>query len=158
MAKASVDLVCQKCGKPFTHTHICLNSRERDNYEAWAKENVTLCRDCSREEKLQEKRDQLEATLTQYGYVLPEITGVSDRQIAYAKDLREKHLFAYKNEVRLYCRTIASMRDHRDELEAAAKEQGTTVEEAWKKFTDEYPRTYVAMFCPVAKTIIETLT
>jgi len=58
MAQARIDIICETCGKEFTHTKICFNRKEADSYEEWAKENITVCPDCYKEacRKFEEKK------------------------------------------------------------------------------------------------------
>ena len=46
MAQAKINVICETCGKEFTHTKVCYNRKEADSYEEWAKENITVCPDC----------------------------------------------------------------------------------------------------------------
>lgn len=80
MARAKITLTCHDCGNQFEHIKFCNNRKDADSYEAWASENVTQCPTCYRAAQLARKLE---------GLNLPEITGKSDKQIAYAKKLRD---------------------------------------------------------------------
>ena len=86
MARVKIMLTCTKCGKEFERIHTCNNSAGASSYTEWAKDNITICPDCY----YAAKRAKEQATLENYmeGYHLPEITGVSDKQIAFADKLR----------------------------------------------------------------------
>lgn len=80
MARAKITLTCHDCGNRFEHIKFCRNRTDADSYEEWASENVTQCPTCYRAAQLAMKLKGLD---------LPEITGKSDKQIAYAKKLRD---------------------------------------------------------------------
>ncbi|MGN1075066.1 MAG: hypothetical protein ACI4QB_08755, partial [Eubacteriales bacterium] len=90
MAKATAECRCATCGKTFTVEKTCRNRRDADSYEAWASEHMTECPDCRR---LRVKFDAAaKAAPIVWECELPEITGASDKQIAYARDLRSRYL------------------------------------------------------------------
>lgn len=82
MAKATAICNCKTCGKEFEMTAEKFNRRAADSWEAWAVENCTECKDCYR------ARTAAEAAEKAAKYALPEIEGVSEKQIAYAQSLR----------------------------------------------------------------------
>lgn len=133
MAKASVDLVCSNCGKPFTHSRILRNTTAASSYEKWAKENVTLCRDCNRDAKAVHRQAVVDDILKEYAFELPEISGASDKQIAFAQTLRYSYLYNHLDETKKHCKATIQMRDQRDMLEQARKARGMTAEDAWKE-------------------------
>lgn len=49
MAKASVKLICAKCGAEFKKEKYCTNRSAANSWEEWAKENFELCPDCEKE-------------------------------------------------------------------------------------------------------------
>lgn len=58
MAKASVKLICQKCGKEFIVTKRNFSNRNAaDNWQDWALDHIELCPDCENEE-YKAKRDE----------------------------------------------------------------------------------------------------
>ena len=95
MARASVHLTCQKCGKEFTHIKYYLhNSQSRESYEKWAKETIDTCPDCWKAEqeakKLAEREKQIaESAKSASGcpWALPALEG-SEKQIKWATDIR----------------------------------------------------------------------
>ncbi len=82
MAKAKANCKCKICGKEFEVTADKKNRREADSWEAWAAENITECSECYK------TRTAAEAAEKDAKYALPEIEGVSEKQIAYAQSLR----------------------------------------------------------------------
>lgn len=46
MALVKIACTCARCGQPFTNVHTCRNSAEASSYEAWARENITICPEC----------------------------------------------------------------------------------------------------------------
>lgn len=94
MAKARVTCKCTVCGSEFEHTHMCRNRTEADSYERWAAENITICPSCyaaAKKADAQAARDKYIAAIAD-AHPLPVITGVSDKQIAYATSLRDRFI------------------------------------------------------------------
>lgn len=94
MAKVSIDLICEECGKSFTHTAIKHNRSEADSYAEWARDNIQICPECWRKQKIASKRSADEAKAEsgikkaeQEGVTLPELTG-TPKQIAWAETIR----------------------------------------------------------------------
>ena len=94
MARVKITLKCEHCGKDFEHIHMCRNSSEAGSYEVWARENITTCPDCYAAQKRAHKLDAVSGYISSFSeqHTLPKITGVSEKQIAYASSLREKFI------------------------------------------------------------------
>lgn len=92
MAIAKIEITCTKCGNTFIHRKECWNRREADSYESWAISNIDTCPECYRKQKADHKAANLAAALEKFGFQLPELTGASDKQIAYAVSVRERYL------------------------------------------------------------------
>ena len=94
MARVKITLKCEHCGEEFEHIHMCRNSSEAGAYEEWAKENITTCPACYAAQKNAKRDAELSSYISSFSerHPLPEITGVSERQIAYASSLREKFI------------------------------------------------------------------
>lgn len=143
MAMAKITLKCEKCGEEFEMRKDCRNRAEADSYEAWAQANVTECPACRRKAKEAEQADELTALLARYGRKLPEITGVSEKQIRFAEDMRRKHLTAelhnLTNELEITANYNAMMADPdaRAEFEANCAAEGKTPEEMLQMVLDE---------------------
>ena len=92
MARAKVDCQCEKCGQTFEVIRFFNRSTEARDYEKWAKENCTICPTCYRKEQQEiyaKRADENMRRLIGDGK-LPDITGVSEKQIKYAENLRQE--------------------------------------------------------------------
>ena len=92
MAIAKITITCSECGCTFTHRKECFNRRDADNYESWAVNHIDTCPECHRKQKAAQKAAILAAELEKHGFHLPELTGASNKQIAYAQSVRERYL------------------------------------------------------------------
>ena len=93
MATVTVTCTCRHCGKSFEHRASRRNTREAENYAAWAKDNITQCRDCYYAATLSKAEALVEEL------ALPQITGASDKQISYA--VAERAIYLANNADRL---------------------------------------------------------
>ena len=111
MARATVHCVCATCGKEFTHIKDCFNRKEADSYEEWASVNIDECPECRRARLKRENAERAAALIERYGF--PEITGVSEKQIGYANDLRNKYLCKdyTVREIEIYDKIMRGMDD-----------------------------------------------
>lgn len=92
MAIAKITLTCTQCGKTFEHRKECYNRAEADSHEAWARENIDLCPACYRAQQQRNAQAAVLAALEQHSITLPQLTGASDKQIAYAQSVRIRTL------------------------------------------------------------------
>lgn len=94
MSRVKMVLKCEHCGKEFEHIHTCQNSSEAGAYKAWARENITTCPDCYAAQKRAHQLDAVSTYASSFSeqHPLPKITGVSEKQIAYASSLRGKFI------------------------------------------------------------------
>lgn len=95
MAKAKITCKCEICGGTFEHVRTCANSSAADSYAEWAAEHVTVCPACYAAAKKAEAASKLNAYIAEnFGteHPLPKITGISEKQIAYAESLRTKFI------------------------------------------------------------------
>jgi len=90
MAMANARCKCSKCGTYFTVSKKCHSREEADNFESWAESCVDMCQDCKRSEK--QDRDKAVFSELSATYVFPEIDGVSEKQINYADNLRQRYV------------------------------------------------------------------
>lgn len=88
MAYARVTLTCSCCGKSFEQSKNCFNSKDAESYKDFARGFYTLCPDCYRDQQI-----ALWASHLPEGLHLPELTGVSDRQVSYASILRKSFIY-----------------------------------------------------------------
>lgn len=140
MARVKITLRCTNCGQSFEHIHYCQNSREAASYEEWAKENITICPNCRAAAKNEKEQAKVREYLVgiEDAYPLPQITGVSEKQIAFAEKLRsrfiEKSLVAYSVNIPKFFQLSSEIQfsklsaDDLAEAEARASEAGKPVE------------------------------
>lgn len=90
MAIARFTLTCPTCGQEFEVRKQCTNRKAADSYEDWAKAYPYDCPECYKKAK---KADaEAKAAKVTAHIAMPEITGVSEKQIQFATDLRTKYL------------------------------------------------------------------
>lgn len=87
MALVRITLTCCECGKEFEHRHTCRNTSDAANYEAWARDNVTICPECYRAALRVAEEKQAAENATSAG--LPALEG-TEKQVRYALVLRER--------------------------------------------------------------------
>lgn len=95
MAKAVATCTCKTCGKEFEVVKILRNRRDADDFERYAEEHYDECRDCWRARIKAANAKTAAEIIEKYG--MPEITGVSEKQIAYAEDLRNEYIANCRN-------------------------------------------------------------
>lgn len=131
MAIASITVTCSTCGNSFTHRKECRNRREADSYESWASNHISECPSCARDRCKAEASRKLADKLSELGRILPMIEGVSDKQIAYAENVREKYLAARLDDVTCYHKGMQQLQNP-DAMAAtlsAYEEAGISLEE-----------------------------
>lgn len=152
MAKAIATYKCPDCGATIERRIDGFNRRDADSKKEWAEAHPLLCADCYR-------KQQREAAAA---LSLPTIHGVSDKQVAYATDLRAK--FAAQHE-KAVADAIAT-RDDPDKqaaIAAAAEKAGVTIEGFIRQNLNKFPykwlyAAYVVSTATEARDIIDTLT
>lgn len=92
MAIARFDMTCYSCGKLFEVRREKHNRSEANDYEAWAKRTGMLCPDCYRKHIRDQEDRQVADALNKNGIVLSDLSGVSEKQIAYAQSIRSRML------------------------------------------------------------------
>ena len=121
MAKATVEIVCADCGQQFKHSKICYNRSQANDYEEWARENITQCPTCYKYMIEQSNAKKQEEKLE--GIELVPLTG-SEKQISWATKIRceAMAMCAERKPNETFWRTINSKDDakwwidNRDEL------------------------------------------
>lgn len=131
MAIAKIEITCAKCGNTFIHRKECHNRREADSYETWAANNIDTCPECNRKQKADKKAAALAAALEKYGFQLPELIGASDKQIAYAANVRERYLADNISRIDGYHKVLQLLNDAEqlDNFARRCEEHGLTTEE-----------------------------
>ena len=138
MAKATAKCICATCGKEFIVEKKCFNRADADNFESYAVEHYHECKDCYslRIKAAAEKRAK--ALIEKYN--LPEITGVSEKQIAYANNLRRDFLNSCNEKKFEFATTADSLlADRQETLQALADEHcAGNIEEAKIRALEAY--------------------
>ena len=98
MAKAIAHCKCKKCGETFTKENVLQNRSDANHWTEWAEANITLCPKCWGKAQREQERGCYEALKGELR--LPEITGKSDKQIAFADDLRARYVAQHAEELR----------------------------------------------------------
>ena len=122
---AKITQRCKECGNEFEHRKKCYNSKDRESYEAWATNNITICPECYTKRKRQEEREKREKFYAEYG--IPAITAGTEKQIAYANKLRDEYFERHEREYRYFIECLKSAAQ--EDIEREAKELGYTVDE-----------------------------
>jgi hypothetical protein len=95
MARASVELVCNVCGKTFLAEKDCYNRKEADSWEEWMQKTGGACKECWAKDRAQKIRQsgqreemaQVEAWEARVGGILSALEG-TEKQIAWAREIR----------------------------------------------------------------------
>lgn len=157
MAMATAKCHCVECGKDFTFRKEKRNRKDADEFEIWAAANITLCPDCSWKEKQQQEKAALEEYISDFSqqHPLPEIQGVSEKQIAYADSLRNKFIakkmLACKVDVNRFfdvaahaCLETLKPGDV-EKLQQAAEEAGQTFDDYFADFRADFIRKFTGL-------------
>ena len=92
MAMANVKLICKACGNEFTWRRECHSRRDADSSEAWARANITLCPKCAAKARREAEAAELAEAVKALPVELPDNLTGSEKQIAWAKDIRAKYV------------------------------------------------------------------
>lgn len=120
MAKAKATCKCIVCGNEYIREKICRNRAEADNWAKWAEEHPGEYYECYNK-RIKEERKEIASK-----YNLPEIEGVSEKQINYAKSLRDKYIAGNEKKFDDVANILAMPQE---EIQKAAEQQGKTYEE-----------------------------
>lgn len=151
MARVIAECKCEVCGVLFKKVAFKRNRTEADSWKEWAEENCKECPECYAKRMAQENAEKVQSLN------LPEITGKSEKQIAYALDLRVKYAVNHTREIK-YVKKMLHIAQT-DEAKAQAAAAGMTVEEVFKA-TIEKLHLESALVCVIeteAHKIIEAL-
>ncbi len=156
MSRAVAHCTCERCGEEFVKENRFSNRADANHWAEWAEANITLCPKCwgkAQREQDEERYDELKTELR-----LPEITGKSDKQIAFARDLRARYVARHGEELREMRRKIDNVN-----AEAVAKvmaEEGVDEEGAMRKAFAWMPSLYtqyLALASSSAQELIDQL-
>lgn len=159
MAVAKIEVTCKTCGCTFNHRKECRNRREADSYESWAAANIDTCPECLRKQHAERQAATVAAVLEKYGFQLPELTGASDKQIAYAQSVRERYLAENISRIEGYHKVQQLLKETEQFANFAriCEEHGMTVEEGIRQNMDAMRLTTVELMLTstVAKDILD---
>lgn len=156
MAKAIAYCKCEKCGEEFVKENRLQNRSDANHWTEWVEANITLCPKCWRkaeQEKAEKRYDELKDELR-----LPEITGKSEKQIAFANDLRVRYVAQHAEELREMRRKIDNVN-----TEAVAKvmaAEGVDEDGAMRKAFEGMPSMhtrYIVLTTSSARELIDRL-
>lgn len=169
MSRVKMVLKCEHCGKEFEHIHTCRNSTEAGSYEAWARENITTCPDCYAAQKRAHQLDAVSGYISSFSeqHPLPQITGVSEKQIAYASSLREKFIRDNLMKIQLDVSRFFEIADKikpencdeagRELMRKAAADAGKPFEIWFETFRADHLRRYFSLMYSEDAAKIETI-
>ena len=146
------DYVTFSCG----HTgevQLFGSNKDRERKTKWYEESA-LCPECYK--KQQEERGKALAA----EYNLPEITGVSDKQIAFAEALRGRYLTNSEHELEKLTEIMHELRtEHRAELDAMLTKLGKTEDEFFAQRSHErgLGKAYTVLTTGEARKLIDAL-
>ena len=146
------DYVTYSCG----HTgevQLFGSNKDRERKIKWYEEEA-LCPECYKKQQ-EERGKELAAE-----YNLPEITGVSDKQIAFAESLRGRYLTNYEAELEKLTEIMHELRtEHRAELDAMLTKLGQTEDEffAQRSHKRGLGKAYTVLTTGDARQIIDAL-
>lgn len=159
MAIAKVTLICANCGNEFVHRKECWNRTDADNYENWATTHIDTCPECYKKSLAAEKESILFDTLKTCGYKLPNLSGVSDKQIAYAEKVRARYLSNNIERIMAYHEGMEQTKDPAYMIAFAAecKKHGLTIEDGlMQSIKDAHLDTvHLLLTCESAKEILD---
>lgn len=99
MPTAIIKCACKTCGKPFEIKKECFCKAAAESYEFYAEDYFNECKSCYAARMNKENAEKASVLIAKYN--LPEIKGVTAKQIAYAKSLRNKWLANESAEIRI---------------------------------------------------------
>lgn len=156
MAKAIAYCTCEKCGETFTRENVLQNRSDANRWAEWAEANITLCPKCWGKAQREQERGCYEALKGELR--LPEITGKSDKQVAFARDLRVRYVAQHAEELREMRRKIDNVN-----TEAVAKvmaAEGVDEDGAMRKAFEGMPSMhtrYIVLTTSSARELIDRL-
>lgn len=98
MSRAIAHCTCERCGETFTKENVLQNRSDANRWTEWAKATITLCPKCWGKAQREQEAERYEALKGELR--LPEITGKSEKQIAFARDLRARYVARHVEELK----------------------------------------------------------
>lgn len=152
MARAIANCTCSVCGSKFERVEFKSNRAQADAWKEWAEEHFTTCQECYQKQQMA----KAEALVAELG--LPQITGKSEKQIAYAASLRAKYLVKRgANEIKLVRKLMAAMTP--EKVREVAEKNGVDDETVIRRNLERraLSQAYVAAYESDAGKIIDAL-
>lgn len=160
MAKAVAVCVCPECGKTYERQIDGYNRADADSKKDYAENYPGLCLDCWKKQK--EAQLAMENEEYKKKYNLPEIKGVSDKQIAYAVRQRNEFIKLYGGYMDKLPQILQNLNDE-SYLAGKAQKSGRSPEEVKSRILAKlnsninYRRAYVVLTKSSARVIIDNL-
>lgn len=158
MAKATVECVCKHCNNTFEITRTFCSGKEARRFEEYAAGSYDECDECRNKRKASESAGKAAKIIAEYG--IPDITGVSDKQINYASSLRNRYIAQYPDRIKRAYSYLKQITAQEDGLKKFADEkfQGN-IEAATVDIMTHYKFDieYIVLTCSDASKIIDTL-
>ena len=141
MAWATAECKCKKCGRTFFKEGSGSNRAAADEWKEWAESHYTLCSECWHKGQAEIAAE----SAAKYDDRLPEISGVSEKQIDYARNLRDKFVAKRPERVDYMLKLLESYKTTKaDEIKAEAEQAGKTVR---AYLDDKYCKGHAPMRC-----------
>jgi hypothetical protein len=99
MPTAIIKCACKTCGKSFEITKECFCKAAAESYESYAEDYFSECKSCYAARMKKENAEKASVFIAKYN--LPEIKGVTAKQISYANSLRNRWLANESAEIRI---------------------------------------------------------
>ena len=99
MPTAIIKCACKTCGKSFEIKKECFCKAAAESYESYAEDYFSECKSCYAARMNKENAEKASVLIAKYN--LPEIKGVTAKQIAYANSLRNRWLADESAEIRI---------------------------------------------------------
>ena len=99
MSIAIIKCVCKTCEKSFEVKKECFCKAAAESYESYAEDYFSECKYCYAARVNKENAEKASVLIAKYN--LPEIKGVTAKQIAYANSLRNRWLADESAEIRI---------------------------------------------------------
>lgn len=156
MAKSRIELTCAECGCTFEHIHFSRNRTEANEYESWAENNITACPECYK--KIKDANEASRAAEIIAELKIPAvITGVSDKQIAYAHKKRNRYVLVNCDNLRSVAEALTSAKNNDQDFLDYLAENNLTAEEAIHQIIDAEKTEHTILTATDAREILDAL-
>lgn len=163
MAIASITITCTECGKKAEYRKSCYNRSEANEFERWASTNITTCKACYAKQMAKQAEREVAEALSRNGLTLPTLTGVSDKQIAYAESKRMRYLTDNLARIDNYSEEVVyineQLRTRGDEIAEDCRQCDKTVDDVIAEWLAYYGYTtlHYLMSATEARAVLDAL-